>query len=159
MYTVYHPYGPLISEVNPNLMGSTGRLACWRLRLSEFAFDDFLRAGVKHQANDVLSCLQTTGEEDTPREGNMLLHVVDAKTDSMGVPVINTNSIVIIPLNTHKKNPIDEPPMLEELVTERRSTSVAWQQPSVSATPDPRSASNNAVPLLKNLWSMSPSKS
>ena len=49
-----------------NLADAKGRLARWRLRLSEFDFDVEHRAGIKHQAADALSRMTTTGLDTTP---------------------------------------------------------------------------------------------
>ena len=49
-----------------NLADAKGRLARWRLRLSEFDFDVEHRAGVKHQAADALSRMETTGLDTRP---------------------------------------------------------------------------------------------
>ena len=48
-----------------NLADSSGRLARWRLRLTEFEFDIVHRAGIKHQAADALSRLETTSTDET----------------------------------------------------------------------------------------------
>lgn len=60
-----------------NLPDSTGRLAQWRVRLWEYDFDVLHRAGIRHQANDAKSRLQTTGEHKTHLDEDLPLLAID----------------------------------------------------------------------------------
>jgi len=51
-----------------NLSDASGKLQRWRLRLLEFEFDVVHRPGIKHQAADALSRLNTQGEDEEPLE-------------------------------------------------------------------------------------------
>lgn len=62
-----------------NLTESLGRLARWRLPLSECNFDKVLQLSSKHQADDVFSCLQTTGEDQTHLDEDLPVFVIDKK--------------------------------------------------------------------------------
>lgn len=52
-------------------MDLTGKLACCRLRLSEFEFYVDYRTGIKPQAFDALSRLEQTGTDQTPIEDDI----------------------------------------------------------------------------------------
>lgn len=58
---------------------ATGKLARWRLRLSEFEFDIVYRVGMKHQAADTLSCLKTGGDQYTPLGNEVLVLTIFTK--------------------------------------------------------------------------------
>lgn len=45
----------------------------WRLRLSEFYFEVSHEAGITYQADYALSCMPTTGMDETPLEDNVLV--------------------------------------------------------------------------------------
>lgn len=78
LLTLYLEYSKFIirtdDEVLPwilNMTDATGGLARWQLRLSEFYFDNIHRAGIKHQAADVLSLLHTTGTDESLLEDDV----------------------------------------------------------------------------------------
>lgn len=48
--------------------GGTGKVACWRLRLFECEFDVVHRLGIRNQAPDALSLLETFGTDDSVLE-------------------------------------------------------------------------------------------
>ena len=60
-----------------NLADAKGRLARWRLRLSEYDFVVEHRAGIKHQAADALSRLETTGLDTSTLRDEIPCYVVD----------------------------------------------------------------------------------
>lgn len=99
-----------------NLTNGTGRLARWSLQLSEFDFKVVLRAGVKREASEVLSRLQTASEDDTQLEDNLPILSNDAKSDDTSKLVIYTNSDDIIWLNTQEEKSIDTPQTLGQLI-------------------------------------------
>lgn len=57
---------------------ATGKLARWRLKLSEFKLGVLHRAGIKHEAADALSRLPATGNNETPsRDDDTILDITD----------------------------------------------------------------------------------
>lgn len=49
----------------------TGKLARWRLQLSELDYQNFHQANVKHKAADALSRLPTNGMDKSPLEDHV----------------------------------------------------------------------------------------
>ena len=60
-----------------NLTDSTGRLTRWRLRLLEYDFDVVHRAGIKHQAPDALSRLDTDAFDAQPLQDDLPVFSID----------------------------------------------------------------------------------
>lgn len=59
-----------------NLPGATGKLACWRLSLQEYAFEIVHQAVVKYQAVDKISRLQTAAVENTELEDEITIMAI-----------------------------------------------------------------------------------
>lgn len=100
---------------NLNLLDSTGRLACWRLRLSEFFLDSVHRADIKNQPTGALFCLQTICEDDTPLKTNLPFLAIDAEKFHASILVLNANRNNIILLDAQDKKSVDTLPPLEDL--------------------------------------------
>lgn len=66
-----------LHKVDLKLTDSTRIHAHWCLRLSEYAFDVVRRAGIKRQAAEALSRLQTTGEDPTLPEKDFPVLAID----------------------------------------------------------------------------------
>lgn len=81
------------------LIGSFGRLARWRYRLSEYEFDVFQQAGIKDQATDALFCLQTTVEGHTPLEDDLSILAIDVTEIEEDIRIIDTNCGEVLPLS------------------------------------------------------------
>lgn len=103
-----------------SLVKSTRRLALFCLRLSEFEFDIFCRAGIEHQAAEAFSRLPTTEEDDTPLEDDLPLLATDTienhcdtqicvvdttKTDDVPVEY-NNSDVALYTRPTEKEFPI-----------------------------------------------------
>lgn len=63
-----------------NLANGTGQMALWHLRLCEFKFDAFHRAGITHQAVSALSLLQTSSARTDPIEYDLPVTFIDTDT-------------------------------------------------------------------------------
>lgn len=94
-------------------MERSGRLARWRLWLSEFEFDVIRRAGIKHQAPGVLSRLPTSREDNKPLEDALPLLLMNMR-HSLGDTQICVNQTTIndalSPENDNAEVLLDTPP-------------------------------------------------
>lgn len=64
------------------MANATGRLVCWRLRVSEFELDVVHRAVIKHQEVDVFSRLPTSNADVIPTEEEISIAVIDTILNS-----------------------------------------------------------------------------
>lgn len=87
-----------------NLTDKTRRLAYWRSQLFEFELYVVYGAGVKHQAVDALSRLQTNGDYGTSFERNSSLLPSDTINKKSIMLLISANGDETIPLDSQKKN-------------------------------------------------------
>lgn len=58
---------------------ATGKLAQWRMTLSEFEFDIINRAAIERQAADALSHLKTKGEDGTSLDDKVPVLAISQK--------------------------------------------------------------------------------
>lgn len=58
-----------------NMADAMGKLARWRLRLSEMEFSDIKRPSMKHVTADALSHLKTAGEDTIPMHDALTVFV------------------------------------------------------------------------------------
>lgn len=82
-----------------NLTHSTGRLARWRVWLSQYCFDVFNRARIENQEADALSSLQTTGEDRKPLEYDRTILAIDITENQENLRIIVANCEEMLPLN------------------------------------------------------------
>ena len=64
-----------------NLTDASGRLAWWRLRLSEFDFTVLCLKGLKNSLADAMSCLPTTGGTTAPVDEDILCFVLSCEDE------------------------------------------------------------------------------
>lgn len=81
---------------------SSGKIAQWRLRLSEFDFIIVHRAGSKQQAADALSRLDTNGNDGSPPDEDLPVFTIRSQCD--GEIRVSSNE--------------DDPPLLYEKLNE-----------------------------------------
>lgn len=81
---------------------SIERLARWRLKLSEYEIDVVSRAGIKHQAADVLSRLPTLEEKCTPLENDLLNLAVDVTEHVRNICAIDANCEEVLSLKSER---------------------------------------------------------
>ena len=73
-----------------NIADVSGRLARWRLRLSEFDFEVVHRPGVKHQAADALSRMQTNGEDASRMDDEIPCFLAEHHRDTEAIETVAT---------------------------------------------------------------------
>lgn len=100
-----------------NLIGSTGRLQSWRLRISEFEFYDVYRASINHQAADALSRLRRLSKDKTPLKDNLPILVVHASDSNLAnVDIVITAISKIVPLTATDAPSVNLPPTENEFI-------------------------------------------
>lgn len=80
-----------------NLTNSTGKMARWRLRLSEFELDVVYRTVIKHQATDALLRLKTNRDDRMQVEDcNMVLciHSSPPEEEKASVMYMHENGVI-----------------------------------------------------------------
>lgn len=79
-----------------SLADATGRLARWRLRLSEFDVDVRHRAGIKHQAADVHSRLTNTEKDQASIKDNSPIAVLETTSENKASmqPVLHKTTLL-----------------------------------------------------------------
>lgn len=99
---------------------STERLVRWCLRLL-YEFDFVHRAGVKHQATDALSRLQTTEKVCIPLESNLQIPAIYVTEYDERIFVIDANSKELLSLKARSPPTDNTVPRKEEMVLEQAS--------------------------------------
>lgn len=102
-----------------NLTDVTVRLARWRLRLTEYKFDIFHRAGIEYQAADALSRLQATGKYRTPLGDDLTILAIDITLHLEEICIIDACCEEVLPLNAQSPPSNNTPPSAEEMIFEQ----------------------------------------
>lgn len=87
-YQIHHKMDRRSLNWIDNQTNNTVKLTRWCPRLSDYAFDDVHRAGIKQQAAYALSCLQMIGYDRSPLEDYPLTHangVIKMKAKSVSL--------------------------------------------------------------------------